>query len=289
MLFSSANSSNWSLGDGATSQTLSGSSVTTVYNSVGRKSIQFSGVMFNDFVLISQSYSLLSINPAPINGTVSSTGTLNCGSLAALCIESYLSGTTITLITTPDANYSFNSWSGGCSESFIITGDMSCSANFRKTSITLATATGSGDATIDITGDGCHISNAQFVTAPAVEAGSANFPHGLVDFTLTGCTGQAVVTITYPLDIAPNSMKYWKEKNGIYTEYPAIIGVNSVTFTLTDNGTGDTDPTIGVIRDPGGIGFIIYPIPTLSVWMLLILSGLLALVTVFSYKNQERS
>ncbi len=152
------------------------------------------------------------------------------------------------------------------------------------TSYTGPTATGTGNARIDVTGAGCAISNASFVVAPTGSPANTSFPHGLADFTLIDCTGAATVTITYPSAI-PVGAKYWKENGGVYTEYPATLGANSATFTLTDNGAGDSDPASGLIHDPSGIGITAastpQTIPTLTVWGMLALSGLLGLGAMF--------
>jgi len=115
------------------------------------------------------------------------------------------------------------------------------------------------------------------------------FPYGLLDFTLTGCVGSADVTVTYSQPI-PAGATYYKEANGTYSTMAAIIGSNTVQFTLTDNGTGDADNTVGTIRDPSGLAFDlaagVSSIPTLSEWGLIILSGLMVLLGV--RKSRQR-
>ena len=61
------------------------------------------------------------------------------------------------------------------------------------------------------------------------------------------------------------------------------------TFTITDNGVGDSNPAVGFITDPGGPGFASVgeatSIPTLSEWGMILLSGLLA---VFGSRQVRR-
>lgn len=143
------------------------------------------------------------------------------------------------------------------------------------------TATGSGPATATVSGGGCGFAGAQFILAPAGAPAGVSFPHGLFDFTLGGCApgATATVSITYPGAALPAGTLYWKY-NGSPAQWYSIaanVAGNTVQFSVTDNGTGDDDPTPGVIHDPGGPGAPqaaagSTPIPTLSEWGLLLLS-----------------
>jgi hypothetical protein len=156
-----------------------------------------------------------------------------------------------------------------------------------------ASPTGSGTITATFLGGGatCAFSTSQFIPVtghPASPpAGSAPpgvvFPHGLFDFTTTGCTpGSTIdVTITYP---TPVSGQYWKygptpgnPTPGWYT-IPANFVGSVVTFSITDGSLGDDDLTAnGTIVDQGGPGTSTTGIPTLSEWMLALLAALLLL------------
>src|SRR5690349_20967231 len=56
----------------------------------------------------------LTVN-TPSNGTVtSSPGTINCG---VTCVNTFKSGTDITLTAPPATNYNFDNWGGSCAAS----------------------------------------------------------------------------------------------------------------------------------------------------------------------------
>jgi hypothetical protein len=75
--------------------------------------------------------------PAPLTLTIRTEGSgsgnvissgIDCGTD---CTEEYTSGTQVTLIPTPDEGSLFRGWTGsGCSNSFAITSDMTCTATF---------------------------------------------------------------------------------------------------------------------------------------------------------------
>lgn len=130
---------------------------------------------------------------------------------------------------------------------------------------------------------------------PASAGGPAGFPYGLLGFTLTGCTtgGTATVTVTYSENL-PSGATFYKYQNGSYATYPATVGANTVTFTLTDGGAGDSDGARnGSIRDPGGIGVPMVAslanIPTLSEWGMFMLSLLLVLGASFTVSSSKRA
>jgi hypothetical protein len=182
------------------------------------------------------------------------------------------------------------------------------------TSFTGATATGSGNATVAISGGGpaCAFApqgngamqSAFFIavaghpksppagTAPAGVA----FPHGLLDFVLVDCTQGSTVafTVTYPTTL-PAGTQYWKygPRPGIPTPawyvLPATVAGNTATFSITDGGVGDDDVTAnGFIVDQGGPGVppsgpvVFHQTPTLSEWAMLLLA---LLMLVFSRRK----
>jgi len=123
------------------------------------------------------------------------------------------------------------------------------------TSLSLPSATGSGMLQVSVNGTGCSITQATPIIAPAGAPPGANFPHGLLDFTLHGCVaGSADVTIVFPNGL-PAGSEYWKylDNSASWTQLSAAnLSGDTVTFTLVDDGPYDDDPTQGTIRDPSG-------------------------------------
>ena len=131
-----------------------------------------------------------------------------------------------------------------------------------------------------------------------------SFPHALFDFVLTGGTGAATLTITYPASL-PAGAVYWKygpspagyNCTGTACAAPhwyqmppnqAVVTGNTVTLTIYDGGVGDDDlDANGVIVDQGGPGIAqaapasgAAPIPTLSEWALAALTAAMLLLSL---------
>ncbi len=121
-------------------------------------------------------------------------------------------------------------------------------------------------------------------------------PYGEYAFQSTGCTGAVTMVITYPQPL-PAGIQFWKY--GPAT--PAVGGVvaastwfqlgsatlsadrKTVTYTITDNGAGDSDATLGRISDPfalaaGPVGGGAVAIPVDAPWALGLLSAVLGLL-----------
>ena len=170
-------------------------------------------------------------------------------------------------------------------------------------------ATGSGTITASFTGGGdtCTFGTAQFIAVTgnpsSPPAGSApsgvSFPHGLFDFTTTGCTPGSTITMTivYPsaLPAGTQYYKYGPQPGPLPAAWyvlPATIVGNTIKFTITDGQLGDDDLTAnGTIVDQGGPGSsgtgsggggtaTVTPVPTLSQWAMILLSMLLAVIAM---------
>lgn len=132
--------------------------------------------------------------------------------------------------------------------------------------------------TVDLVVQGCSsIDSAAFIDPPAGAPSGVQFPFGLIDFSLSGCAAQATVTTTYSQDL-PQGATFYKEQNGSYAGYPATLGTRSITFTLTDNGLGDSNPVAGQIHDPSGLAVAVAAVPTLTEWGAALLAAALALL-----------
>ncbi len=174
------------------------------------------------------------------------------------------------------------------------------------TSYSGPTATGTGIATVTLSGGGLGCSfapqgsaanqSAYFIAVAghpkSPPTGSApqlvEFPHGLLDFVLIGCAPGTTVTlsVTYP-NPQISGTKYWKygptPTNAVAHWYvlPAMISGNTATFSITDGGLGDDDlQANGTIVDQGGPGIDLPPpvIPSLSKEALIALIALLLLI-----------
>ncbi len=111
------------------------------------------------------------------------------------------------------------------------------------------------------------IDNGSLVSLHAVHPASivdvvnrpTNLPYGLFDFSVRVEPRSSVqVSFTLPTP-ASSDLTWWKYTNsGGWMEFRSAVSFNSardvVTITLTDNGAGDDDPVLGIIRDPGGLG-----------------------------------
>ncbi|HEV2193470.1 MAG TPA: fibronectin type III domain-containing protein [Nitrosopumilaceae archaeon] len=90
-----------------------------------------------------------------------------------------------------------------------------------------------------------------------------SYPLGFFAWSITGFAPatSVTVTITYPNAVPPGS-QYLKLVGGSWVSMPIINSGNTTTMTITDNGPYDSDPTVGVIADPGGL---LYPKPPATV------------------------
>lgn len=142
----------------------------------------------------------------------------------------------------------------------------------------LPTAQGGVSARMDVVG--CtSIDSPSFGAAPPGNLSGVSFPFGLLDFTLSGCTSTATVTVTYSQNLPPR-LGFYKYLNGHYSTYPATLTANSVTYTLTDGGAGDADGQVDQrIVDPGGLGLSEgTPVPASGPASLALVAALLALI-----------
>ena len=85
------------------------------------------------------------------------------------------------------------------------------------------------------------------------------FPVGLTDFTLSGVTPGATVTVKLYVEGSTLPTTYWKYQGGVWSDYTAHtnLSANPILITLTDKtgvqvGLGDDNAAPGVIHDPSG-------------------------------------
>ena len=151
------------------------------------------------------------------------------------------------------------------------------------------TATAGAAATAPQVDPSCNLTSAWFTGE--VPPGY-NYTYGTFEFLAAGCTQGVKITLTYPQPLATDVkfMKYgpktagattsewfeWSENGGV-----AVSGDRrTITYTVLDNGAGDTDPRVGYVNDPLSPVAAAAPaapagIPTLGTWALALLSALL--------------
>ncbi len=172
-----------------------------------------------------------------------------------------------------------------------VTADCTVAANAVLNTSYTATAPGGSVVSTQLGGGGstCGFTAAGYQSAASVggtlPAGYA-FPHGVLAFTTSAsCTpgGMVTLTLTYPSAL-PTGTKFFKYgpatvgASPTWYEHPATIGVNTITYSVTDNGQGDNDNTPGLITDPAGAAVPLVlgaaAIPTMTQWALMLLTGL---------------
>lgn len=146
-----------------------------------------------------------------------------------------------------------------------------------------------GAASVIITGpSGCTIASPQITSVPpggVPTPPGASFPLGVFRFNAAGagCNGAALtVRVDYPsgrlASLQPR--KYGPSAAGMSAAWfpHGVVAGDSVTYTVTDNGTGDNDPAVGLISDPFAPTLWVqatgqaHAIPTLSEWGVAVLS-----------------
>ncbi|KAA9172005.1 fibronectin type III domain-containing protein [Delftia sp. BR1] len=131
-------------------------------------------------------------------------------------------------------------------------------------------------------------------TPPGLQA-----PNGQFAFTAEQCTGAVTMTLVYPsplpVDVQfrkPDGAGGWFDPTNAATSLNVVLNAarTTVSYTITDNGLGDTNPATGSVSDPfvpvvaavapGGA----QAIPSLGGWALAMLSGLLGGLALRSRK-----
>ncbi|MBY0463639.1 MAG: IPTL-CTERM sorting domain-containing protein, partial [Burkholderiales bacterium] len=180
-----------------------------------------------------------------------------------------------------------------------VTADCAVVASFTfNTNYTGTSPGGGGNITTQLSGGGasCGLQTVSYQSASAVGAAlpaGVTFPQGVVNFTTTNsCTpnGTITVTLTYPsaLPAGAQFYKYGPATAGAaptWYVHPASIADKTITYSIVDNGVGDSNPIAGVIADPGGPGVPgggagIAGVPTLSEWAMMALLGLMGLAAL---------
>jgi large repetitive protein len=154
--------------------------------------------------------------------------------------------------------------------------------------------TGAATATLSGGGPTCRLdATSGFASLSNPAPAGKTMPFGEYAFQSTSCVGTVTMAITYP-EALPAGTQFWK-----YGPATAAVGGvvaaptwfqlggvtlsgdrKTVTYTVTDNGVGDSDATVGGISDPfalaaGPLGGDAVGIPVDSPWALGLLSAVL--------------
>jgi len=146
----------------------------------------------------------------------------------------------------------------------------------------------SGTATAILTGGGlgCAFDPSSAFGVPSTTPANRSLPFGSFEFLATGCSGSVTVAITYP-DPLPNGVQFWKygpaTAGAPASTWFAWTGATlspdrrTVTYSIIDNGVGDSDSAVGRIRDPlaPALGSDPTSIPVDNPWALAALAALL--------------
>ncbi len=118
-------------------------------------------------------------------------------------------------------------------------------------------------------------------------------PFGLIGFQATGVTGSVNMSLYIPVD--SGGYGYWKQHtdgNWYNIAGNSVVDPGStkrrINFTIIDNGPYDSDPRLGVVRDPGGPGSYVRNIPTLGEWSRGLLAAGLGVLGLLGLRRKGR-
>ena len=218
-------------------------------------------------------------------------------------------GSDATCTATPHAGYRFHAWTGACASQSAtcmlsnIEAAQTSTAVFAH-EITVPEGPQTGQPIVVTPSLQNHWVIASASSAPISSMATAppstvEMPHGIVALQLVaGVAGSdTTVVLTYPepLPAGTSYYKYGKTKakpiDHWYKFSGAVVSGNTITLTLTDGGDGDNDLLVnGQIADPGGPALpAAQPIPTLSEWAMLLLTGLLGLMAAAAMRRGKNA
>jgi len=243
--------------------------------------------------------------PSPVNDTICTWRTFNVTVNQPVNVSWYLNNSLLFINeTVTEANCTLHAtWPGEHNVSAIATNQNGTDMQTwiwnvtGLTSVTIPTATGTGNATITTSsGYFCDIPVALKASDfPSLPESSITFFHGFFNLSICGLntTNPETITIniTFPSAI-PTDAEFWKynTSNGTWYRYEFgdNDGDNVISITITDNGPGDHNPANGTITDPNGIGWRL-PVPTLSPLGMLALIGVLSTIAALTINQKKEA
>jgi Fe-S cluster biogenesis protein NfuA len=207
----------------------------------------------------------------------------------------------VTVKTQPSGQTCSVSSGSGTATANVTAVSVSCSANPVNNTFPGPSPTTPGrqiSTTISGGALGCGFATAQYEAPTVAPPPGMVMPHGVLAFTTTACGNGATInlSITYPEEL-PQGAKFYKygpEPGNPLPHWFELTGVSisgaTVSYSITDNGAGDSNPAEGIITDPAGYAVFTAAgaasIPTLSEWGMILLSALLALVAMTTIRRR---
>lgn len=149
-------------------------------------------------------------------------------------------------------------------------------------------------------GAGCALEpGGGFGRAPLPQPRGVRMPYGVLAFSASGCSGSVTVQLTYPEPLPP-SAQLWKlgpAHQGATTstwfawsQARFSSDRRTVTYTVEDNGIGDSDPAVGRITDPATVALVpvvAVPTPTDNTWALWVAAAILGLMVWLDWRGRR--
>lgn len=161
-----------------------------------------------------------------------------------------------------------------------------------------------GEARVVISGGGpdCTVQpGGGFVAPPSSQPQGVRMPYGVLAFHALGCHGSITVALTYPEALPPRA-QLWKlgpaEQGATEATWFAWRGAQfsadrrTVTYTVEDNGVGDSDPQRGRILDPATVALVpsvALPTPQDNSWALWAAAAIFGLMVWLDGRSRPRS
>jgi hypothetical protein len=198
-----------------------------------------------------------------------------------------VAATNVTIVSSTTATLTTPAGSAGTASVVVTTPGGTNSAN-TLFSYFLPTPIVSANGSAVITGG--NFIAAQFISASTPPPTGKTFPYGVFGFTAQTTAGGAVsISITYP-QVLPANTRYLKLINGAWVDWTNMVSVSgsTVTYSVTDGGTGDSNPVSGLITDTFGpvIDIDISQIPTLSEWAMILMASLMGMLAFVRMRRQ---
>ena len=213
------------------------------------------------------------------------------GSISPATAQTIAQGATTTFTVTPDEGYTA-AVAGSCGGALV--GNTYTTNAVTAACTVEAYFTGSGVVDLgngeSLTLDFSDSSNCRLIPGSAKSESSSAPPSDIasaigkqVEFSLDNCAASESLSVTVDFGTAlPEGAKAYKVLGDSWIEITtATIGESSITYTLTDNGPYDSNSNLGEIDDPVTVATPVAikatPVPTVPLYGLLVLGGLLGL------------